>query len=94
MSQSSYALLTEQDHDTATMKALMFHGPGQITVENVPIPKPGRVMWLSGLPYDHLRYRPPHPERRIPGKAGADHRPRTGGSHSRDRRRRHRISSG
>jgi alcohol dehydrogenase len=41
MSQSSYALLTEQDRDTATMKALMFHGPKQISVENVPIPKAG-----------------------------------------------------
>jgi alcohol dehydrogenase len=39
MSQSSYALLTEQDRDTATMRALMFHGPGQISLETVPIPK-------------------------------------------------------
>ena len=39
MSQSSFALLTEQDRDTATMKALMFHGPGQISLETVPIPK-------------------------------------------------------
>lgn len=39
MSQSSYALLTEQDRDTATMKALMFHGPGQISLETVPIPR-------------------------------------------------------
>ena len=39
MSQSSYALLTEQDHDTTTMKALVFHGPGQISLETVPIPK-------------------------------------------------------
>ena len=39
MSQSSYALFTEKDHDTATMRALMFHGPGQISLENVPIPK-------------------------------------------------------
>jgi alcohol dehydrogenase len=39
MSQSSYALLTEQDRDTATMKALMFHGPEQISLETVPIPQ-------------------------------------------------------
>jgi len=39
MSQSSYALLTEQDHDTATMNALVFHGPGEISLETVPIPK-------------------------------------------------------
>ncbi len=39
MSQASYALLTEQDRDTATMKALMFHGPGQISLETVPIPR-------------------------------------------------------
>jgi alcohol dehydrogenase len=39
MSQSSYALLTEQDRDSATMKALVFHGPGQISLETVPIPK-------------------------------------------------------
>ena len=40
MSQSSYALLTEQDRDTATMKALVFHGPGKISLEPVSIPKP------------------------------------------------------
>lgn len=39
MSQASFALLTEQDRDTATMRALMFHGPGQISLETVPIPK-------------------------------------------------------
>ena len=39
MSHSSYALLMEQDHDTATMKALVFHGPGNISLETVPIPK-------------------------------------------------------
>jgi 2-desacetyl-2-hydroxyethyl bacteriochlorophyllide A dehydrogenase len=39
MSHSAYALLTEQDRDTATMRALMFHGPGQISLETVPIPK-------------------------------------------------------
>ncbi len=39
MSQSSFALLTEQDRDTATMRALMFHGPGQISLETVPIPR-------------------------------------------------------
>ena len=41
MSQSSFALLTEQDRDTATMRALMFHGQGQISLETVPIPKAG-----------------------------------------------------
>jgi alcohol dehydrogenase len=39
MSHSSYALLTEQDRDTATMKALVFRGPGKISLETVPIPK-------------------------------------------------------
>ena len=39
MSHSSYALLTEQDHETATMKALVFYGPGNISLETVPIPK-------------------------------------------------------
>jgi alcohol dehydrogenase len=46
MSQSSYALLTEQDRDTATMKALVFYGPGKINLETMPIPKarPGEVV--------------------------------------------------
>jgi alcohol dehydrogenase len=39
MSHSSYALMTEQNHDTATMKALVFRGPGKISLETVPIPK-------------------------------------------------------
>ncbi len=39
MSLSSAVLLPEQDHLTATMKALMFHAPGQITLETVPIPR-------------------------------------------------------
>lgn len=39
MSQASFALLTEHDRDTATMRALMFHGPGQISLETVPIPQ-------------------------------------------------------
>src|SRR6202158_5148574 len=39
MSHSSYALLMEQDRDTSTMKALVFHGPGNISLETVPIPK-------------------------------------------------------
>jgi alcohol dehydrogenase len=39
MSHSSYALLMEQGHETATMKALVFHGPGNISLETVPIPK-------------------------------------------------------
>ena len=39
MSHGSYALLTEQDHDISTMRALVFHGPGQISLETVPIPK-------------------------------------------------------
>ena len=39
MSHTSYALLMEQDHETATMKALVFHGPGNISLETVPIPK-------------------------------------------------------
>src|SRR6476646_7474597 len=39
MSHSSYALLTEQGHETATMKALVFHGQENISLETVPIPK-------------------------------------------------------
>src|SRR6202142_1947035 len=39
MSHTAYALLMEQDHETATMKALVFHGPGNISLETVPIPK-------------------------------------------------------
>jgi alcohol dehydrogenase len=41
MSQTSCTLLPEQDRDTATMRALMFHGPGQISLETVPIPRAG-----------------------------------------------------
>ena len=46
MSQSSYALLTEQDRDTATMKALVFYAPGKISLETMPIPnaRPGEVV--------------------------------------------------
>src|SRR6266852_3365275 len=46
MSQSSYALLTEQDRDTATMKALGFSGPGKLSLETIPIPnaRPGEVV--------------------------------------------------
>jgi alcohol dehydrogenase len=46
MSQSSFALLNEQDRDTTTMKALVFYGPGRISLETMPIPKarPGEVV--------------------------------------------------
>src|SRR5216683_500495 len=46
MSETSYALLTEREETTSTMKALVFHGPGQISLETVPIPKarPGEVV--------------------------------------------------
>src|ERR1700686_4634080 len=40
MSQTSYALLTEREETTSTMKALVFYGPGQIGLETVPIPRP------------------------------------------------------
>jgi len=40
MSQTSYALLTEQEETTSTMKELVFYGPGQIGLETVPIPRP------------------------------------------------------
>jgi len=40
MSQASYALLTEREETTSTMKALFFYGPGQIGLETVPIPRP------------------------------------------------------
>jgi Alcohol dehydrogenase GroES-associated len=39
MSQTSYALLTEHESRTSTMRALVFHGPNQIRLENVPIPR-------------------------------------------------------
>jgi threonine dehydrogenase-like Zn-dependent dehydrogenase len=39
MSQTSYALLTEREETTSTMKALVFYGPGQIGLETVPIPR-------------------------------------------------------
>ena len=92
MSHSSYALLMEQDHDTATMKALVFHGPGKISLETVPIPKAraGEVVirvtltTICGTDLHILKGE-------YPVKAGSDHRSRTRGSHSRDRRRRDRI---
>src|ERR1700694_366137 len=37
MSQTSYALRTEREEPTSTMKALVFFGPGQIGLETVPI---------------------------------------------------------
>src|SRR6202521_4160806 len=40
MSQISYALLTEREGATSTMKALVFYGPGKIGLETVPIPRP------------------------------------------------------
>src|ERR1700726_3022257 len=40
MSQTSYALLTEREETTSTMKALVFYGPGKIGLETVPIPRP------------------------------------------------------
>src|SRR5260370_23842389 len=40
MSQTSDALLTEREETASTMKALVFHGPGQIGLETVPIPRP------------------------------------------------------
>src|ERR1700681_4243326 len=40
MSHTSYALLMEQDHDTATMKALVFHRQGNISLK--PVPPRGR----------------------------------------------------
>src|ERR1700730_829415 len=39
MSQTSYALLTEREKTTSTMKALVYYGPGQIGLETVPIPR-------------------------------------------------------
>src|ERR1700720_3199760 len=40
MSQTSYALLTEREETTSTMKALVFYGPGKIGLETMPIPRP------------------------------------------------------
>ena len=39
MSQTSYALLTEREETTSTMKALVYYGPSQIGLETVPIPR-------------------------------------------------------
>src|ERR1700733_11791210 len=39
MSQTSFALLTEREETTSTMKALVYYGPGQIGLETVPIPR-------------------------------------------------------
>lgn len=36
----SYALPVEQEHETTTMRALVFYGPGDIRLESVPIPRP------------------------------------------------------
>ena len=73
MSQSSFALLTEQDRDTATMRALVFYGPGKISLETVPIPKARAGEVVIRVTLTTMRYRPPHPERRIPGQAGSGH---------------------
>ena len=43
MSQSSFALLNQQDRDTATMKALVFYGPGEISLETMPLPRARRA---------------------------------------------------
>src|SRR5579864_3136649 len=40
MSQTHHALLKEREEAIFTMKALVFHGPGQIGLETVPIPRP------------------------------------------------------
>jgi hypothetical protein len=37
----SYALPTEREETTSTMKVLAFYGPGQIGLETAPIPRPG-----------------------------------------------------
>jgi 2-desacetyl-2-hydroxyethyl bacteriochlorophyllide A dehydrogenase len=46
MSQSSFALLNEKVRDTTTMKALVFYGPGEISLETMPLPRarPGEVV--------------------------------------------------
>src|SRR5260370_25277062 len=40
MSETSYALPTQREGSTSTMRALVFYGPGQIGLETVPIPRP------------------------------------------------------
>src|SRR6202790_1263303 len=40
MSQTSYALLTEREETTSTMKALVVYGPGKSGLETMPIPRP------------------------------------------------------
>ena len=40
MSQPSYGLLAKNGEEvTSTMRALVFHGPNQISVEEVPLPR-------------------------------------------------------
>jgi alcohol dehydrogenase len=39
MSQTSYGLLAEHEETTSTMRALVFHGPNQISLETVPMPR-------------------------------------------------------
>jgi alcohol dehydrogenase len=39
MSHTSYGLLAEHEEATSTMRALVFHGANQITLETVPIPR-------------------------------------------------------
>jgi threonine dehydrogenase-like Zn-dependent dehydrogenase len=34
-------LLERESKSTATMRALVFHSPNQIAIENVPVPKAG-----------------------------------------------------
>ena len=78
--------------DIDTMRATVFHGPGDIRVESVPQAPCRR--WRGRHPRHHdddLRHRHPYPEGRIPGPTGPDHRPRAGRRHRRARRRRHRL---
>jgi len=39
MSQTSYALLSEHEQEVPTMRALVFHGPNQIRLEKMLIPR-------------------------------------------------------
>ena len=78
--------------DPGVMRATVFHGPGDIRVEEVPRPRAGAGEAVIRVTLDDdLRHRPPHRQGRVPGPPGPRHRPRAGRRHRGARRRRHRL---
>ena len=58
--------------DPTTMRAAVFHGPGDIRVDDVPRPHPGPGEAVVRVDVDDdLRHRRPHPEGRVPGPSRA-----------------------